>query len=115
MRTLTSSLDRRAAQLLTDAEFTVWAHIMAAVIGGRDYLARRLREWTLLLVMVAIMTMTPVHMHDHSTAGIVNLVVGGSVKRAALSRSGWRRRVSVRAEGCGGGGGRIRRVRASVS
>lgn len=41
-------LDRRAAQLLTDAEFTVWAHIMAAVIGDRDYLARRLREWTLL-------------------------------------------------------------------
>jgi hypothetical protein len=41
-------LDRRAAQLLTDAEFTVWAHIMAAVIGDRDYLARRRREWTLL-------------------------------------------------------------------
>jgi hypothetical protein len=41
-------LDRRAAQLLTDAEFTVWAHTMAAVIGERDYLALRLREWTLL-------------------------------------------------------------------
>lgn len=41
-------LDRRAAQLLIDTGFTVWAHIMAGVIGDRDDLARRLREWTLL-------------------------------------------------------------------
>jgi lysyl-tRNA synthetase class I len=41
-------LDRRAAQLLTDTDFTAWVHIMVAVIGDRDFLTRRLREWTLL-------------------------------------------------------------------
>jgi len=41
-------IDRRAAQLLTDARFTAWAHRMATVIEGRDFLTRRLHEWTLL-------------------------------------------------------------------
>lgn len=41
-------LDRRAYQLLTDTEFTAWSHLMASAIVDRDYLSRRLREWTLL-------------------------------------------------------------------
>jgi hypothetical protein len=41
-------LDRRAADLLTDPRFTAWAHTLSEVIAGRDFLARRLREWTLL-------------------------------------------------------------------
>ncbi|MET9594452.1 hypothetical protein ABZY45_26525 [Streptomyces sp. NPDC006516] len=41
-------LDRRAARLLADAAFPAWAHTMDAVVGGRNYLTRRLREWTLL-------------------------------------------------------------------
>ncbi|CAO0834109.1 hypothetical protein ACTFBT_37975 [Streptomyces microflavus] len=44
-------LDRRASQLLTDTAFTAWAHRMAAIVGDRDYLSRRLREWTLLRTM----------------------------------------------------------------
>ncbi|GHH83463.1 hypothetical protein [Streptomyces capitiformicae] len=41
-------LDRRAEQLLTDARFPSWAEAMTPVIDGRDFLTRRLREWTLL-------------------------------------------------------------------
>ncbi|MER5403107.1 hypothetical protein [Streptomyces sp. NPDC002599] len=41
-------LERRAAHLLTDPAFTAWAHAFATVIGDRPFLARRLREWTLL-------------------------------------------------------------------
>ncbi|WP_326601283.1 hypothetical protein OG930_02220 [Streptomyces sp. NBC_01799] len=41
-------LDRRAADLLTDSRFTAWAQTLAEVIADRDFLARRLREWTLL-------------------------------------------------------------------
>ncbi|GAA4595938.1 hypothetical protein GCM10023194_66760 [Planotetraspora phitsanulokensis] len=41
-------LDNRAARLLTDAGFPDWAHSMATVIGEREFLIRRLREWTLL-------------------------------------------------------------------
>ncbi|MER6202581.1 hypothetical protein ABT234_35075 [Streptomyces sp. NPDC001586] len=41
-------LERRAAQLLTDAHFPDWARTTAAVIGDRAFLSRRLREWTLL-------------------------------------------------------------------
>ncbi|MEU6845615.1 hypothetical protein ABZ930_27445 [Streptomyces sp. NPDC046716] len=41
-------LDRRATQLLTGPAFVTWARTMAAPIGERDYLSRRLREWRLL-------------------------------------------------------------------
>ncbi|MEU9084033.1 hypothetical protein [Streptomyces sp. NPDC048357] len=41
-------LERRAAQLLTDAHFPDWAEMTAAVIGDRAFLSRRLREWILL-------------------------------------------------------------------
>ncbi|MFG3140024.1 hypothetical protein ACGFZA_27930 [Streptomyces sp. NPDC048211] len=41
-------LERRAADLLTDPAFTAWANTFATVIGDRPFLARRLREWTLL-------------------------------------------------------------------
>lgn len=45
-------LDRRAAQLLTDPHFTRWAQAMAEVVGERDFLTHRLREWSLLRAMV---------------------------------------------------------------
>lgn len=45
---VTRHLDGRAAQLLTDVQFTDWAHLMTTVIEHRDFLARRLREWELL-------------------------------------------------------------------
>jgi hypothetical protein len=41
-------LDRRAAGLLTDHRFTAWAQTVTQVIADRDFLTRRLREWTLL-------------------------------------------------------------------
>ncbi|MGW0710538.1 hypothetical protein ACWD4G_32050 [Streptomyces sp. NPDC002643] len=41
-------LDRRAAQLLTDARFAAWAQAMTEVIDERGFLTRRLREWGLL-------------------------------------------------------------------
>ncbi|MFF7890240.1 hypothetical protein ACH40F_58485 [Streptomyces sp. NPDC020794] len=41
-------LDRRAAGLLTDPPFTAWARTMTELVADRDFLARRLREWTLL-------------------------------------------------------------------
>ncbi|WP_433579558.1 hypothetical protein [Nocardia brasiliensis] len=41
-------IDRRAAQLLTDDTFPDWAAHVAEVIDGRAFMARRLREWTLL-------------------------------------------------------------------
>ncbi|MFJ3876688.1 hypothetical protein ACIPW5_04430 [Streptomyces sp. NPDC090077] len=41
-------LERRAAELLTGPRFPAWAAMMAPVIGDRAFLARRLREWTLL-------------------------------------------------------------------
>lgn len=41
-------LERRAAQQLTSPRFPAWAAMMATVIGDRAFLARRLREWTLL-------------------------------------------------------------------
>ncbi|MET8413545.1 hypothetical protein ABZV34_36820 [Streptomyces sp. NPDC005195] len=37
-----------AADLLTDPAFTAWAQTMAMAIGDRPFLARRLREWSLL-------------------------------------------------------------------
>ncbi|MFF0045532.1 hypothetical protein [Streptomyces sp. NPDC005498] len=40
-------LDRRAADLLTDAKFTAWAQTLTEVIADRDFLTLRLREWTL--------------------------------------------------------------------
>lgn len=45
-------LDRRAAQLLTNQVFTAWAQTMAEVIAERDFLTRRLREWSLLRSIV---------------------------------------------------------------
>ncbi|MFF2522140.1 hypothetical protein [Streptomyces liangshanensis] len=39
---------RRASRLLTGPAFTAWAQALAAVIGDRPFLARRLREWGLL-------------------------------------------------------------------
>ncbi|WP_406404783.1 hypothetical protein OH805_37005 [Streptomyces sp. NBC_00879] len=41
-------LDRRAAGLLSDPRFTAWAQTLSEVIADRDFLARRLHEWTLL-------------------------------------------------------------------
>ncbi|MET9962854.1 hypothetical protein ABZ128_27960 [Streptomyces sp. NPDC006326] len=41
-------LDRRAAHLPAGARFAAWARAMAAVLDGRAFPARRLREWTLL-------------------------------------------------------------------
>jgi hypothetical protein len=41
-------LDRRAADLLTGSCFTIWARTMAGVVADRDFLTRRLYEWTLL-------------------------------------------------------------------
>ncbi|MEJ8645612.1 hypothetical protein WKI68_39160 [Streptomyces sp. MS1.HAVA.3] len=41
-------MERRAAELLTDAHFPDWARMMATNIGDRDFLTGRLREWTLL-------------------------------------------------------------------
>ncbi|MFD9516665.1 hypothetical protein [Streptomyces sp. NPDC059979] len=41
-------LDRRAARLLADEGFPAWARAMAAVLDGRAFPERRLREWILL-------------------------------------------------------------------
>lgn len=41
-------LDHRAAQLLTSPGFRSWADTMVTVIGQREFLACRLREWELL-------------------------------------------------------------------
>ena len=41
-------LDRRATLLLTDVEFTAWVRTMAEISAEREFLARRLREWSLL-------------------------------------------------------------------
>ncbi|GAA4309689.1 hypothetical protein BJY14_001368 [Actinomadura luteofluorescens] len=41
-------IDDRARLLLTDERFPGWAHTMTGVIGERDFLTRRLTEWTLL-------------------------------------------------------------------
>ncbi|MEU9091577.1 hypothetical protein [Streptomyces sp. NPDC048428] len=41
-------LDRRAALLLTDEGFTGWARAMSEISAEREFLAHRLREWTLL-------------------------------------------------------------------
>ncbi|MDF9811955.1 hypothetical protein [Streptomyces sp. SPB162] len=41
-------IDQRAARLLTDPRFTTWAHTLTGVIAERDFLTRRLQEWTLL-------------------------------------------------------------------
>ncbi|MGQ4356582.1 hypothetical protein [Streptomyces drozdowiczii] len=46
-------LDRHAAQLLTDEGFTAWARAMAEISAEREFLARRLREWTLLRAITA--------------------------------------------------------------
>ncbi|WKV75665.1 hypothetical protein AW27_031575 [Streptomyces sp. PCS3-D2] len=41
-------LDRRAAALLADDRYTVWARAMSGVLAGRVFPERRLREWSLL-------------------------------------------------------------------
>ncbi|GAA2275756.1 hypothetical protein GCM10010402_35190 [Actinomadura luteofluorescens] len=41
-------IDDRARLLLTDERFPGWAHTMTGVIGERDFLTRRLTEWSLL-------------------------------------------------------------------
>ncbi|MFJ4708858.1 hypothetical protein ACIP6I_28965 [Streptomyces anulatus] len=46
-------LDRRAALLLTDGGFTTWAREMAEISTQREFLTRRLREWTLLRTITA--------------------------------------------------------------
>ncbi|MBM7171776.1 hypothetical protein JQK87_25910 [Streptomyces sp. G44] len=46
-------IDRRAALLLTDVRFPAWAHTLAAVVAGDDFLVRRLREWTLLSALAS--------------------------------------------------------------
>ncbi|WP_040815488.1 hypothetical protein [Nocardia concava] len=49
---LVGHLDHRAAQLLTEATFPDWAFRMSATIANRDFLTRRLNEWTLLRSIV---------------------------------------------------------------
>ncbi|MEU8773676.1 hypothetical protein [Streptomyces sp. NPDC048606] len=46
-------LDRRAARLRPGAEFTDWARALGPVLAGREFAARRLREWTLLRAVEA--------------------------------------------------------------
>ncbi|MGW0841783.1 hypothetical protein ACWD26_16755 [Streptomyces sp. NPDC002787] len=41
-------IDRRAARTLTESRFTAWADTLTGVVAERDFLAGRLREWTLL-------------------------------------------------------------------
>lgn len=41
-------IDDRARQLMTYERFPGWVHTMTGVIGERDFLIRRLTEWTLL-------------------------------------------------------------------
>ncbi|MBT2546275.1 hypothetical protein J7E99_37845 [Streptomyces sp. ISL-44] len=41
-------LNRRAARLMSDEGFPVWAQAMTAALAGRAFPERRLREWTLL-------------------------------------------------------------------
>lgn len=41
-------LDRRATELLTAPAFSDWAHTIGQVIGEREFVVRRLREWALL-------------------------------------------------------------------
>nr|WP_221493842.1 hypothetical protein [Actinomadura coerulea] len=41
-------IEDRARLLLTDERFPGWVHTMTGVIGERDFLTRRLTEWTLL-------------------------------------------------------------------
>ncbi|QKG20077.1 hypothetical protein [Actinomadura verrucosospora] len=45
-------MDRRAAQLLATAAFTLWTDTMADVIADHDFLTRRLHEWRLLRTIV---------------------------------------------------------------
>ncbi|WP_405977894.1 hypothetical protein [Streptomyces sp. NBC_00158] len=45
-------LERRAAEQLTGPGFPAWAAMMAAVVGERVFLARRLREWILFRAVV---------------------------------------------------------------
>ncbi|MGW4895607.1 hypothetical protein ACWEQL_25570 [Kitasatospora sp. NPDC004240] len=45
-------LERRAAEQLTGPRFPAWAGMMATVVEDRDFLTRRLREWTLLRAVV---------------------------------------------------------------
>ncbi|MET7695785.1 hypothetical protein ABZT06_49375 [Streptomyces sp. NPDC005483] len=46
-------LDRRAALLLADEGFTAWARSMAEITAKREFLTRRLRDWTLLRSITA--------------------------------------------------------------
>jgi hypothetical protein len=46
-------VDRRAAQLLTDDGFTAWCRAMAEISAEREFLVRRLHEWTLLRSITA--------------------------------------------------------------
>ncbi|WP_217711451.1 hypothetical protein [Actinomadura sp. NAK00032] len=56
-------MDRRAAQLLATAAFTLWTDTMADVIADHDFLTRRLHEWRLLRTIVMG---DPWHGHDHA-------------------------------------------------
>ncbi|MGW0394659.1 hypothetical protein ACWDYJ_27995 [Streptomyces sp. NPDC003042] len=46
-------LDRRAVRLLAAEEFSAWARALHAVLDGRAFPARRLREWILLKAVAA--------------------------------------------------------------
>ncbi|MER7519131.1 hypothetical protein [Streptomyces sp. NPDC126499] len=52
-------VDRRAAELLTDARFPAWCRTVSRVVAGRDVLTRRLREWTLLRALALGEPWTP--------------------------------------------------------
>jgi hypothetical protein len=45
-------IDDRAYRLSTDERFPGWVHTVSAAIGERDFLIRRLSEWTLLAAIV---------------------------------------------------------------
>ena len=52
-------IDDRARLLLTDERFPGWVHTMTGVIGERDFLTRRLTEWTLLAAIAQDKPWTP--------------------------------------------------------
>jgi hypothetical protein len=90
-------LERQAARLLTDPAFPAWAQTLATVIGDRPFLARRLREWTLLRAIALDEPWTAEDLTTASdwfqrTASVV-LVVASPEALSLLAERGRTRRV----------------------
>lgn len=90
-------LERRAAHLLTDPAYITWAQTFATVIGDRSFLARRLREWTLLRAIVLDEPWTAEELTTASdwfqrTASVV-LIVTSPEALSLLAEQGRTRRV----------------------